>query len=65
MSKTYATLWSGETHTGKTYGYLDMFYDECMDGKKMLILATDTVSNITENLEFKAQNLLRQVLYGH
>jgi len=51
MSKIYTSLWTGETHTGKTYGYLDMFRNECMDGKKMLILATDTVSNITENID--------------
>lgn len=57
-------LLSGKSNTGKTYGYLDFLNDPEMEGKKMAIISSDTVENITKNLELKEyQHLKKRVVF--
>lgn len=48
--EVYKVIYAGKTHRGKTYGYLDIVKHPSMKGKKLLIIATDTVSNIEKNI---------------
>jgi len=47
-------IYAGKTHRGKTYGYLDVLNHPSMKGKKLLIVATDTITNIEKNINLPA-----------
>ncbi len=46
----YKAIYAGKTHRGKTFGYLDCLNLPNMKGKKLLIIATDTITNIEKNI---------------
>ena len=48
--EVFKTLYAGYTNRGKTYGYLDILNHPSMKDKKLLIIATDTVTNIEKNI---------------
>ncbi len=48
--EVYKALYAGKSHRGKTFGYLDILNHSSMKGKKLLIVATDTVTNIEKNI---------------
>lgn len=48
--EVYKVIYAGKTHRGKTFGYLDILNHSSMKGKKLLIIATDTVTNIEKNI---------------
>jgi len=50
----YKVIYAGKTHRGKTYGYLDILNHKSMEGKKLLIIATDTITNIEKNINLPA-----------
>jgi len=50
----YKVIYAGKTHRGKTFGYLDILNHPSMKGKKLLIIATDTVTNIEKNINLPA-----------
>jgi len=47
----FKVIYAGKTHRGKTYGYLDIVNHSSMKGKKLLIIATDTITNIEKNID--------------
>lgn len=55
----YKVIYAGKTHRGKTYGYLDIINHPSMKGKKLLIIATDTVTNIEKNINLSAYKNLK------
>jgi len=52
--EVFKVIYAGKTHRGKTYGYLDILNHPSMKGKKLLIIATDTISNIEKNINLPA-----------
>lgn len=54
----FKSIIAGKTHRGKTFSYLDILNHPSMKGKKLFIIATDTVSNIEKNInlsEYKSK----------
>lgn len=59
--EVFKVIYAGKSHRGKTFGYLDILNHPSMKGKKLLIIATDTLANIEKNInlpqykKFKSQ----------
>lgn len=61
--EVFKVIYAGKTHRGKTYGYMDILNHPSMKGKKLLIIATDTVSNIEKNINLPAyKNMKKRII---